>query len=102
MPIKCDNTSAINLSKNLILHSYAKHINIRHHFLHDHMQKGDITLEFVWTNDQLSDILTKPLCNKRFFNLRRELGMIDVNEIASCVCDVFDMFMLFELFLVFL
>ena len=49
MPIRCDNTSAINLSKNPILHSRAKHINIKHHFLHDHMQKGDIMLEFTNT-----------------------------------------------------
>ena len=47
--IKCDNTSAINLSKNPILHSRVKHIDIRHHFLRDHMQKGDIMLEFVCT-----------------------------------------------------
>ena len=39
VPIKCDNTSAINLSKNPILHSCAKHIDIRHHFLRDHIQK---------------------------------------------------------------
>ena len=49
VPIRCDNTSAINLSKNPILHSRAKHIDIRHNFLRDHMQKGDIMLEFVST-----------------------------------------------------
>ena len=41
VPIFCDNTSAINLSKNPILHSRPKHIEIRHHFLRDHIQKGD-------------------------------------------------------------
>ncbi|KAL6313650.1 hypothetical protein AAG906_010068 [Vitis piasezkii] len=46
VPIKCDNTSAINISKNLVQHSRTKHIEIRHHFLRDHAQKGDITLEF--------------------------------------------------------
>jgi len=49
MPIHCDNTSAINLSKNPILHSRTKHIEIRHHFLRDHVQKGDCVLEFVET-----------------------------------------------------
>ncbi|RVW18191.1 Copia protein [Vitis vinifera] len=47
VPIKCDNTSAINISKNLVQHSRTKHIEIRHHFLRDHAQKGDITLEFA-------------------------------------------------------
>ena len=50
VPIKCDNTSAINISKNLVQHSRTKHIEVRHHFLRDHMQKGDIQLEFVGTD----------------------------------------------------
>ena len=54
--IKCDNTSAINLSKNLIQHSRTKHIEIKHHFLRDHVQKGDIALEFISTEKQLADI----------------------------------------------
>ena len=57
VPIKCDNTSVINISKNLVQHSRTKHIEIRHHFLRDHAQKGDITLKFVSTKDQLANIL---------------------------------------------
>ena len=49
VPIMCDNTSAINLSKNPIQHSRTKHIEIRHHFLRDHVQKGDIVLHHVDT-----------------------------------------------------
>ena len=37
VPIKCDNTSAISISKNLVQHSRTKHIEIRHHFLRDHV-----------------------------------------------------------------
>ena len=57
--IKCENTSAISISKNLVQHSRTMHIKIKHHFLRDHVQKGDITLEFVRTEDQLANILTK-------------------------------------------
>jgi len=39
IPIMCDHTSAINLSKNLIQHSKSKHIEIKHHFIRDHVQK---------------------------------------------------------------
>ena len=78
--IKCDNTSVINLSQNPILHSYAKHIDIRHHFLCDHMQKSDVILEFVCTDKQLADIFTKPLCDERFSTIKRELDIIDGNE----------------------
>lgn len=45
--IVCDNTSAINLTKNSVLHSHTKHIEIRHHFLHDHVEKGDVVFEHV-------------------------------------------------------
>ena len=42
-------------------HSRTKHTDIRHHFLRDHAEKGDITLEFISIKDQLADIFTKPL-----------------------------------------
>ena len=61
VPIKRDNISAINISKNLMQHSRTKHIEIKHHFLRDHAQKDDIILEFVSTKDQLAYIFTKPL-----------------------------------------
>ncbi|WKA11357.1 hypothetical protein VitviT2T_028863 [Vitis vinifera] len=77
-PIKCDNTSAINISKNLVQHSRTKHIEIRHHFLRDHAQKGDITLEFVSTKDQLADIFTKPLSEEQFSDIRRQQGVISL------------------------
>ncbi|GAV60326.1 hypothetical protein CFOL_v3_03857, partial [Cephalotus follicularis] len=56
--IKCDNTCVINLSKNPIQHSKSKHIEIRHHFLRDHVEKGDIFLEYIDTLNQVADIFT--------------------------------------------
>ena len=81
IPIRCDNTSAINLTKNPIMHSRTKHIEIRHHFIRDHVQNGDCVVEFVETTKQLADIFTKPLAKENFFFIRRELGMID----HSCI-----------------
>ena len=51
IPIKCDNTSAINLSKNPIQYSRMKHIEIRHHFIRDHVQNNDVLLEYVYTDN---------------------------------------------------
>jgi len=79
--IKCDNTSTINLSKNPVLHSGTKHIEIRHHFLRDHVQKGDYVLEFVDTKNQLTDIFTKPLPKDSFNTIRRELGLLDASDL---------------------
>ena len=45
--IMCDNTSVIDLTKNLVLHSRTKHIEIRHHFLRDHVEKVDVVFEHV-------------------------------------------------------
>ena len=55
-----------------------KHIEIRYHFLRDHAQKGDITLEFVSTKDQLVDIFTKPLSEELFVDIRRQLEVISL------------------------
>ena len=80
--IKCDNTSAINLSKNPIQHSRTKHIDIRHHFLRDPVQNGDIALEFVDTNNQLADIFTKPINDERLNFIKHDLGMIDSSSLS--------------------
>nr|ABB46911.2 retrotransposon protein, putative, unclassified [Oryza sativa Japonica Group] len=44
VPLFCDNTSAINIAKNPVQHSRTKHIDIRFHFLRDHVEKGDVEL----------------------------------------------------------
>jgi hypothetical protein len=57
----CDNTSAIMISKNPILHAHSKHIEIQHHFIRDHIERGDIELIHVDTKHKIADIFTKPL-----------------------------------------
>ena len=64
MPLLCDNESAIKLTNNPVQHARTKHIDVRHHFIRDHQQKGDICIESVGTEDQLADIFTKPLDEK--------------------------------------
>ena len=81
--IKCDNTSAIKISKNPILHSRTKHIEIRHHFIRDHILKGDVVFEFVDTKNQLADIITKPLNKDSFYTVRRELGVLDASDLSK-------------------
>jgi hypothetical protein len=66
IPLLCDNESAIKIAYNPCDHSRTKHIDIRHHFLRDHAIKGDIVISHVRTNDQLADIFTKPLDERRF------------------------------------
>ena len=81
IPIFCDNTSAINITKNLVQHTCTKYIEIRHYFIKDHALKSDICIEHVDTLNQLADIFTKSLNEDQFCKIRRELGMIDVNDV---------------------
>ncbi|RVW73321.1 Retrovirus-related Pol polyprotein from transposon TNT 1-94 [Vitis vinifera] len=76
MVVFCDNTSAINISKNPVLHSRTKHIDIRHHFIHDLVENKVVSLEYVPTEGQIADILTKPLDVSRFESLRKSIAFL--------------------------
>jgi hypothetical protein len=77
VPLLCDNESAIHMADNPVEHSRTKHIDIRHHFLRDHQQKGDIEVYHISTENQQADIFTKPLDEKTFCRLRSELNVLD-------------------------
>ncbi|GKE41742.1 hypothetical protein Tco_1469026 [Tanacetum coccineum] len=80
VPIFCDNTSAVVISNNPVMHSRTKHIDIRYHFIRDHILKGDIKLHFIPTQYQLADIFTKPLDEPTFKRLIVEQGMLNIES----------------------
>ncbi|GJS30177.1 hypothetical protein Tco_0490797 [Tanacetum coccineum] len=80
VPIFCDNTSAIAISNNPILHSRTKHIDIRYHLIIDHVLKGDIELHFIPTQYQHVDIFTKPMDDPTFKILIVKLGMLNIDS----------------------
>ncbi|GJS57619.1 retrovirus-related pol polyprotein from transposon TNT 1-94 [Tanacetum coccineum] len=75
IPLYCDNRSAIALCCNNVQHSRSKHIDIRHHFIREQVEKGVVELYFVTTDYQLTDIFTKALPRERFEFLLLRLGM---------------------------
>ncbi|GJT54875.1 hypothetical protein Tco_0989929 [Tanacetum coccineum] len=77
IPIMCDNNGAIDLSKNSVQHSRTKHIEIRHHFLRNNVQKGNISIEKVSSEDNIADIISKPLKREPFNYLCLGLGMME-------------------------
>ena len=81
IPFLCDNTSAINLTKNPVQHSRTKHIEICHHFIRDHIMNGDCEIQFIDSENQLADLFTKPLNKERFNFLKNELGIIDFKNV---------------------
>jgi hypothetical protein len=82
VPLLCDNESAVKLTNNSVQHQRTKHVDVRHHFIRDHQQKGDIAIENVGTEDQLADLFTKPLDEKRFHKLKNELNILDFSNMS--------------------
>jgi hypothetical protein len=70
VPLMCNNTSAISVAKNPIFHKRMRHLERRHHFLRDHIEKGDIEMGYIDTERQLADIFTKPLDSSHFATLQ--------------------------------
>jgi hypothetical protein len=66
IPIYCDNTSAISISKNLVMHSKMKHIPIKYHFLLEHVVEKNIKVEYMDTKEQVTNIFTKMLPQEAF------------------------------------
>ena len=75
MKIMMDNLSAINLAKHQVAHGRSKHIETGFHFLRDQVEKGKIELVHWRTEDQIADIMTKPLKIERFERLKSMLGV---------------------------
>ncbi|KAJ9557809.1 hypothetical protein OSB04_012423 [Centaurea solstitialis] len=78
IPIYCDSQSAIQITANPVQHSKTKHIDIRYHFIRDHVEKGNIELYFVESDLQLANLFTKAFDEKRHFFLLSKLGMLDL------------------------
>jgi hypothetical protein len=72
-----DNKSAISLSKNPVFHDRSKHIDLRYHFIRECAEVGKVEVKYVSTDEQLADILTKPLGRIRFQELRSKIGMVE-------------------------
>nr|GEU37714.1 hypothetical protein [Tanacetum cinerariifolium] len=83
IPVHCGNKGAIDLSKNPILYSRTKYIEICHHFLRDNIQKWNISIEKVSSEDNIADILTKPLKREPFNLLRLGLSLMEPNALKQ-------------------
>jgi hypothetical protein len=71
-----DNEGAIKIAYNPCEHYRTKYIDTQHHFLRNHAIKEDIVISHVCTNEQLVNIFTKPLDEKRFREFTSELNII--------------------------
>ena len=65
-----DNQGCIALSENPVMHKRTKHIDVRHHFIRERLESGEVALRYVATQNQLADLLTKALNRDVFQRLR--------------------------------
>ena len=80
MVIYYDNTSAINISKNLIIHTKNKHIEMKYDDSRELVQYKQVGMEYVSTKDQIIDIFKKNLPKDAYKYLRGKLGVIPVSK----------------------
>jgi len=74
--IRGDNQGALKLAENEENHRRTKHIDIRFRFLRDVVENGSFKLEYVSTDDNVADALTKPLFKQRFERLRSLMDLL--------------------------
>ena len=74
--IYCSNQSCIKLSENLVFHDKSKHIEIKYQYIRDMVEKGAVELLYIATEEQIADVLTKPLSRLKLEYFRDKLGVV--------------------------
>lgn len=77
--IHVDNQAAIKFSENSQFHARSKHIDIRHHFIREHIASNEVSVQYCATDDNIADIFTKPLSKPKHEHFVKLLGMTRVD-----------------------
>ena len=84
--IHCDNQSYINLSENPVFHDRSKQIEMRYHYVWDMVQKNVLSIQYVLTEEQTTDILTKPPSLTKYVYFRDKLGVVENASLVEREC----------------
>ena len=84
--IHCDNQNCIKLTENLVFHDRSKHIDIRYHFIKDYVQKGAMKLEYISTDEQVANVLTKSLPRGKHVYFRDKMGVVRNTFLSKREC----------------
>lgn len=71
----CDNIGATYLFANLVYHARTKHVEIDFHFVREHVAAKTLDVCFILSEDQLADVLTKPIVSSRFQHFCSKLNV---------------------------
>ena len=76
----CDNTSAINILKNPVMHTKTKHISIKYHYLRKLVQDKDVKMKYFNTKEKIAYIFKKALTKDAHEYLRGKQGVIHLSK----------------------
>src|SRR5437868_5550453 len=82
MILLCDNQEAISLANNPMHHAKTKHVDVRLHFIRDHIEKGTFNVEYCSMDNILADIMTKGLAHERHARL---MGLIGIHNVTIAI-----------------
>ena len=80
MILYCDNTSAINISKNPVMHAKTKHIAIKYHYVRELVEDKEVKMEYVNSKEKIAAIFKKPLSKDAFEYLRGKWRVIPLSK----------------------
>jgi hypothetical protein len=66
-----------------VFHERSKHIEIKYYFIRDKVQEGEVKLEYIPTDEQTTDILTKPLSRIKFAYFREKMGIAEITPLVE-------------------
>ncbi|KAG8493453.1 hypothetical protein CXB51_010754 [Gossypium anomalum] len=76
----CDNTSAVSMAANPTHHAKVKHVEIDHHFVREKVLDGTLQVNFIPSDKQVADVLTKPITPKQFATFRHALRVLTSSD----------------------
>lgn len=78
-----DNQAAIAVAQNSMAHGRTKHYDLAQLFVHDRIASGKVSLTYISTNENVDDILTKPLLETKFEYFRNRVGVVSASSLLS-------------------
>ena len=65
----------MKLFENPVFHDKSTHMEIKYHYIRDMVQRGAVKLQYVAMDEQIANVLTKPLARVNFEYFREKLGV---------------------------
>ena len=82
--IHCDNQSCVKM--NPVQHDRMKHVEMKYHYVREMVQRRAVELQYVPTNEQIVNVLTKSLGRGKFVHYQDKLGVVENVSLVKREC----------------